>query len=205
MLAQRTARTHAGTPAEIPLGELAEEIAADRRTLIDLQHRLGLRRSGLKAGVGWLAQKLALLKLSPLMTRDTALGRFLELESLSLGIAGKLALWDTLADSLGSNPGGIDLRELVRRGQRQRSVVEYYRLADAKAAFAALRAVRHCVTRCDSRSPRSRVTGTQHRRRSETMVSWRASLASREEALASANRPRHTVRVLRGRTIIAVG
>ncbi|HSO97036.1 MAG TPA: hypothetical protein VLV81_13465 [Acidimicrobiia bacterium] len=118
------------------MGEIVEEIAADRRTLIDLQRRLGAQRSGVKAGAGWLAQKLALVKLSPLMTRDPALSRFLELEALGLGIAGKVALWSALADSLGTNPGGIDLQELVRRGERQRSVVELYRREDAKVAFA---------------------------------------------------------------------
>jgi hypothetical protein len=134
-LARRTASSHAGGSAEAFLRGLVDEIAEDRQTLIDLQRHLGLERSSLKAAAGWAAAKLTRLKLGHVFSRDRRLSRVLELETLSLGIAGKLALWESLKTSIGAHPGDIDLQDLIDRAERQRTGVERCRLDVAQAAF----------------------------------------------------------------------
>lgn len=134
-LARRTASNHAGTPAEALLRELIDEIADDRQTLIELQMRLGLKPSPIKAAAGWAAERMARLKLRHAMTHERRLSRLLELETLSLGIAGKLALWRSLKASIETLPPGIDLNDLIERAEHQRAGVERCRLDDARAAF----------------------------------------------------------------------
>jgi hypothetical protein len=63
-----------------------------------------------------------------------------ELEALSVGIAGKLALWQSLQSvpDIDRRLSGIDLEELIERAQRQRTEVEEQRLSAARDAFARL-------------------------------------------------------------------
>ena len=54
------------------------------------------------------------------------------LETLSLGIAGKIALWQALDAALGSEGvPGFDFRRLAERGELQRAIVERQRLEEA--------------------------------------------------------------------------
>ena len=59
------------------------------------------------------------------------------LETVSLGIAGKQALWDALAAAAPVAPelNGLDYERLRRRAESQREVVERLRLHAAKAAL----------------------------------------------------------------------
>ena len=67
---------------------------------------------------------------------DTQLQRMHELETLSLGIAGKLALWEALgAAPEAAAAGRIDLDELIDRARSQRERVEIERMTLARAAL----------------------------------------------------------------------
>ena len=66
------------------------------------------------------------------------LGTFLALESLALGVLGKLSLWRTLAQVADQHPAiaSVDLDELIGRAQNQYDLLECERLAAARRALA---------------------------------------------------------------------
>ena len=125
-----------------PLGQFAREllveVEADRRVLKELSERVGTVSSGLKGISAWLAEKVSRLKLK----RDDAngLGTFEALEFLTLGIQGKLALWQALEVVRPGNARleNIDFRHLAERAQTQYVQMEERRL---EAAVTALRSV----------------------------------------------------------------
>ena len=55
---------------------------------------LGVRPSRSKDAAAWLGERLARLKPNGRVSRGTGYHELHELETLSLGIAGKLALWE---------------------------------------------------------------------------------------------------------------
>jgi hypothetical protein len=66
-----------------------------------------------------------------------ALQRLEALETVSLGIAGKQALWEALAAVAADGPklGGLDYVRLIHRAQAQREIVETLRLGAAQEAL----------------------------------------------------------------------
>ena len=96
-LAKRTARSNRGTPVGEALERLAAEIEADRQTLRRLIETIDARRSRPKDGLAWSVEKLGRLKPNGRLREYSPLSRLEELEGLSLGVAGKRALWDALA------------------------------------------------------------------------------------------------------------
>jgi hypothetical protein len=136
-LARRIARRTAATPAGAGLAAVAAEIVDDRATLLRLMDQLGVRPSRLKNAVGWLAERADRAKPNGRLGREPPLQLAHELESLSLGIAGKHALWEalqTVPESAGWS--GIDLRALAERAREQRERVDAERIAAARTAFA---------------------------------------------------------------------
>jgi hypothetical protein len=73
--------------------ELIREIEEDRQILQHLADKIGKPQNTLKEGAAWLAQKASLWKLGG---EGPSLSTFEALETLSLGILGKLALWRAL-------------------------------------------------------------------------------------------------------------
>ena len=135
--ARRTARTNAGTDCGSVLERLAGEIDDDRRTLERLVAALGFRPSRAKTAVAWAAEKLGRLKLNGQVRGYSPLSRVLELEALSVGVAGKLALWESLREAgIGARAPGFALDGLAERARRQRAEVEDLRLRAAREAFA---------------------------------------------------------------------
>jgi hypothetical protein len=97
--------------------------------------RLGIRRDPVKRAAAWGAEKVGRLKLNGQLTGYSPLSRVVELETLSLGVAGKLGLWRALRDVA---PGGIpadDLERLIKRAERQRRGLETQRRRAAEIAF----------------------------------------------------------------------
>jgi hypothetical protein len=117
-----------------PLGELmapvAAEIDADRQTLDDLAERLGTSSNPVKQGVAWLAEKASQVKFSGVTSGNPELGTFLALETLSLGVEGKIALWRSLRAIADDEPAlrGIDFDDLIARGETQRRALETERM-----------------------------------------------------------------------------
>ncbi|MDZ4779111.1 MAG: hypothetical protein SGJ19_02535 [Planctomycetia bacterium] len=112
---------------------LLPEIEQDRAVLERILDRLERRISYSKEFVAWFAQKAGRIKLS----LSTAFGQFEAVETLSLGVLGKLALWRTL-QTIEPTPAWlteVDLSGLIQRARAQHRQLERLRLQLAKAAF----------------------------------------------------------------------
>jgi hypothetical protein len=136
-LARRTRGANEGTEYGPPLARIADEIEADRRMLQGVMEDLGFGGDRLKIAGAWALEKAGRLKLNGELLGYSPLSRLEELEALSLGVEGKLALWKALDRTLGSDPRlqDVDFDELVERARSQRRRLERQR---ARAADEAL-------------------------------------------------------------------
>jgi len=128
---------HADTALGRVLAGLRADIDADRRELEALMGRLQVAVSLPRKAVGWLAEKVAQLKLRLDDPASGALRLFESLEALALGIDGKRALWPALAAAAEKAPRlrGTDYARLEQRADEQRRRVEGARLDAARAAL----------------------------------------------------------------------
>ena len=136
-LARRSAASNAGNETGQFLRGLVGEIDEDHRALRRVVAQLGFESSRLKVLLALAGEKLGRLKLNGQMRGYSPLSRLLELETLSVGISGKLALWRSLEQlpELPERLPGIELGELAERAERQRSELEKHRRAAARQAF----------------------------------------------------------------------
>jgi hypothetical protein len=133
-LAERVAKSNAEGPGALVLRQVASEIEEDRDTLEKLMSGLGVRRARMKNATAWSLERLARLKPSGRMHASRAYHQLHELESLSLGVAGKLSLWEALGAASGIDVN-VDLDALADRARDQRSRIEEQRIAIARAAL----------------------------------------------------------------------
>jgi hypothetical protein len=136
-LAKRSRASNQGTPLADFLDRLVREIETDRETLKRLMRELGIRPDPLKTCGAWVAEKLGRLKLNGQITGYSPLSRVVELESLYLGVTGKLEMWIALERALANDAVGVEFGELRRRAERQAAEVEEHRLDTAEAVLAA--------------------------------------------------------------------
>jgi hypothetical protein len=135
-VARRVSKHNAGTPAGRRLAQIAHEVEADRDTLRAFMDELGIPESRTKNAAAWLAERLSSLKPNGRGHGDTLLMRMHELETLSLGIAGKQALWEALRMAPQSAAvANLDLDALHERARSQRERVELERTALARKAL----------------------------------------------------------------------
>src|SRR5215207_459986 len=127
----------AGTAEASILADVHADIEADRQELEAFMAQLGITVSEPRKATGWLLEKLSELKLRLDDAGDGALRRLEALETVSLGITGKQALWHALAVAAEDAPelSGLDYARLARRAATQREVVESLRLHAAREAF----------------------------------------------------------------------
>jgi hypothetical protein len=121
------------------LSGLRTEIQEDQQVLKRLLHELGAEESPVRKAAAWLTEKLGQAKLR---IDDTGSGdlRALEaLETLALGIQGKLALWRALHAVQGASPelGRLEYPRLEARALDQFSRVDRLRLQAARRALIA--------------------------------------------------------------------
>jgi len=123
------------------LGELMESLAPkieeDRQTLMDLLERMGTSKNPVKQATTWVTEKASQAKFSGLTSGEPELGTFMALEILSLGVEGKMSLWTALkevADQYASLES-VNLDELIKRAQTQRSMLERERIAASRRAL----------------------------------------------------------------------
>ena len=126
-----------GTADESALVRLHAEITEDRETLKALMAQLTVETSRPRQAMAWLTEKLSEAKLRLDDPGRGALRRLEALEAVAVGIAGKQALWRTLAATADDTPepSGLDYGELLRRAADQSTVVERLRLDAAREAF----------------------------------------------------------------------
>jgi hypothetical protein len=138
-LAQRAARENQGSELGAFLAGVAREIEDDRETLLALMSELGVKPDQLKVAAGWIAEKLGRLKPNAQLRGYSPLSPLVELEGLLIGIEGKLAMWQVLAEV--AEQVGLDrarMEELSARAERQQADVERHRLEVGRRALTAV-------------------------------------------------------------------
>ena len=138
-LASRAAANNAGTPLGDALRGVADGIAGDVETFRRLMAQLGVTTSPIKGPLAIAGERLSRLKLNGRLTTYSPLSRFLELDVLTMGIAGKVQLWTTLRDlaGLASRVPDVDFDALIRRAREQREALEPFRERAGREAFEA--------------------------------------------------------------------
>jgi hypothetical protein len=128
-----------GMPLAGVMIALQDEIEEDREKLVDLMARLDVTRNPVKQATGWLAETASRLKFSGLSSGDSDHGIFMALETLSLGVQGKAAMWRALREVRGEYAplAEVDLDMLLARAEEQFSTLERERLASGRRALSA--------------------------------------------------------------------
>jgi len=125
--------------ADTDLGVFAATVLADvkedQQVLQTIVDRVGKSGVHLKQATAWLAEKASKLKFR--FDEPRGLGTFEALETLTLGIAGKLGLWRVLAvvSEWDDRVRGYDFSQLATRAQQQHARVEQWRIQIARTAL----------------------------------------------------------------------
>jgi hypothetical protein len=119
------------------LRELRDAIAEDREALLSLMKELKIGEDRLKVAAAWTAEKAGRLKPNGHLTSYSPLSRLEELEMLSLGVEGKLAMWSSLRHTHGASLAGADLDALIGRANTQRRQLEQLRHRASEEALSA--------------------------------------------------------------------
>lgn len=120
-LARRIVRQIDSSEARQTVGAIADEIAADRRTLERVARALGVRPNPVKMAAARVAERAGLLKLNGRLVRRSPLSGLLELEGLMAGIEAKRALWTSLSVAGRPELAEIDFEQLASRATEQRT------------------------------------------------------------------------------------
>ena len=133
-LAQRLARNASRDIEGVSeLAWIAQEISEDFGTLEQIMEAEGVSRSAVKDTIVVAAEHLGRLKLNGRLFGRARLSDVIELETLFVGITGKLSLWETLS-LIGPRPD-IDLDALAARARAQRTAVGRCRESASINAF----------------------------------------------------------------------
>ena len=133
-LARRTAASQGGTSAGAVLARLARDLSQDRAELIEMMTALGVAVRQYKAGLAWLSEKAARLKLNGRMATRSPLSLLEEVELIRLGVEGKAAGWRTLR-KLAERDRRLDsgqLDNLIERARSQSETLEELRVSTAE-------------------------------------------------------------------------
>jgi hypothetical protein len=133
-LARRIAQHNEGNHYGSEAARLAEEIEEDKATLEELMERLGVRQKKARLAIAAVTEMASRLKPNGRLIGYSPLSRVVELEGLTVGVTGKLELWQSLK-ATGERVDGIDADELIRRAESQRDRVADLRLQAAREAF----------------------------------------------------------------------
>jgi len=137
-LARRAASSNRASEHGRFLEDLALQVDRDRDSLLSLMRELDVGVDHAKVLGGWAAEKLGRLKLNGRLLGYSPLSRVLELEGLTLGVRGKLALWFALLQLQPDEPRlkKAELQKLIGRAETQLTELEKHRLLAAREAFA---------------------------------------------------------------------
>jgi hypothetical protein len=124
-------------PEHRMLTQLRSEIQEDQEVLRQLLRSIGAKESPVRKAAAWLTEKLGRAKLRIDDSGSGALRVLEALETLALGIQGKLALWRALATLGESFPqlNALDLTRLQTRALDQFQRVDRLRLQVARQAL----------------------------------------------------------------------
>lgn len=138
-IARRVASSNRHNDIYSALSRLAEEIHEDRTSLLGVMSALKIRTDPVKQALAWGAEKAGRLKLNGHLLSYSPLSRLDELEFLTLGVTGKLALWCSLDLLVPREPRlrREQLAELIARAERQIEEIEAIRRRAVVDAFPA--------------------------------------------------------------------
>jgi hypothetical protein len=134
-LARRAAGSNRGTATGRQLEQLASALQEDRQALQEAMGRLGVGRDLAKLTVGWTAEKVGRLKLNGRLIGYSPLSRVEELELLTLGVEGKLLLWQGLARLRSLEQARLPLDHLIGRARGQLRILRRLRADALEQAF----------------------------------------------------------------------
>ena len=134
-LARRIAKHNEGNHYGSEASRLADEIQQDKDTLESLMDRLDVRQKKFRLVLAAITETAGRLKPNGKFVGYSPLSRVIELEALTIGITGKLELWQSLK-ATGERVDGFDADELIGRAENQRDRVKDLRLQAAREAFA---------------------------------------------------------------------
>lgn len=136
-LARRAAGAARGFPEGDALDRLAEEIAEDRRALLEVMAALGVPVRHYKIYAAWLAEKIGRVKPNGHVRERSPLSGLVELEVMRLGVDGKGAGWRTLR-TVAEHDGRIEIGRLdglITRATQQADILENLRVQTANRLF----------------------------------------------------------------------
>lgn len=123
--------------------ELHLEIDEDRQVLRGIADRIGIDSNLVKETGAWLGEKFS--RLTFRYGGSDAFGQFMALETLTLGILGKRALWQALREHAQNDVRlqGIDYDHLITRAESQYGRAENERLRRVHTALSDEREPEH--------------------------------------------------------------
>lgn len=132
-LAARVARAQGDTPMGRELDLIVVQIAEDRTALIDIMHSVGVTPSRFMEWLGRMTEAMTRFKPNGRLLGRTPITTLIELETLRLGVLGKLQGWTTLAHTAeyDTRLDRAHLHSLERKAVHQASLLEELRLAAA--------------------------------------------------------------------------
>jgi hypothetical protein len=134
---EELAELESGTPLEAKLRGLHAQVSEEQQGLRALLARIDAEPSTLKQAAAWISEKVGEGKLALVARKHAALARLQGLETLVLGLQGKLGLYRVLAEVAAGDPRlGGDFAALAERTVAQQAMVEAERLAAGREAFA---------------------------------------------------------------------
>lgn len=140
-LAKKLASDNEGTPFGSFMAGVATEVDEDRTTLENIIDGLGIDQHPVKKAGSWMAEKLSRMRFTPSLTQSGELSRLMEMETLCMGIMGKLCLWQALGELSRTDPEpaltAFDFDLLAKRAQDQLDRLDQQRRAAATRAFRA--------------------------------------------------------------------
>ncbi|MGH8974851.1 MAG: hypothetical protein ACRD0C_16815 [Acidimicrobiia bacterium] len=135
-IAKRGAAENSGTDLGLFLRNFLVEVEEDKRTLEGIMDAVGASRNPVKQAGAWLGEKLTRLKLG---TSEKDLANLLSVETLCMGVQGKIYLWRSLGTVAGDHEAlsGMDFDALLQRAEAQQDGLEEHRLDLARRALGA--------------------------------------------------------------------
>jgi hypothetical protein len=134
-LLERMRDSHSDRELRDFAAKMVAEIEEDRAILQGIADNVGDGTSAIKEATAWIAEKASRLKIR--LGDGDDLATFEALEALSLGILGKLKLWQALStiSQHETRLQGIDLAQLAMRAQTQHDQIETHRRTAASRAL----------------------------------------------------------------------
>lgn len=120
------------------LAQLKDEITGEQKVLRIILQANDMKEGSFKKAAAWLGEKASAPKFGGSVDDNDSLAVMQGLEMLYMGITGKMLQWAAFQAAIAPmvEALGFDLKGLQKRAEAQRSMVEEFRLAYARKAFA---------------------------------------------------------------------